>query len=210
MVHCNPSIIIRSASFLFSPIRPISSTSIHSVLLGLQRSYLINSVHIGPIRPIHPLQFIWYYLVHFGPIRFTLVLFGPFGLLWSYSVHIGPILSIESTLVHFNLFGIIRFTSVLFDLLWSYSVHYIIFSPFGPLWSYLVHVGPIWFIQSTLVLFGPFVSSLIIRTTLVQFVYLVYINIRSNLVRLNLSESFSKHKDYEHRNVIFRVVTHLF
>ena len=38
----------------------------------------------------------------------------------------------------------------------------------------------------------------------------ISIALQSILVRLNLSQSLSKHKDYEYTNVIFRAVYHLF
>ena len=195
LVHCNPSIIIRSASFLFSPIRPISSTSMHSVLFGLLWSYLIHSVHIGPIRPIqstsiHSVLFspLRSYSVYFGSIRSTLVLFGPH---WSYSVdsvHFGPLQSIRYYSIYF---GSIRSNLVLFGPFCHIQSIRSTLVLFCPCWPYLIHS----------VHFGPIWSNLF---------NLVYINIRSVLVRLNLSESFFKHKGYEHRNVIFRAVTHLF
>ena len=78
-----------------------------------------------------------YYLLNFGPIRSTLVLFGP---LWSNLLYNGP-----------NVF-----TSVLFSPLWSYSILFgsirSTFFLFGLYWSSCIHFSPI---RSTLVLFIP-------------------------------------------------------
>ena len=38
----------------------------------------------------------------------------------------------------------------------------------------------------------------------------IKITFQSTLVMLNLSESLSKHKEYEYTNIIFRAVIHLF
>ena len=68
----------------------------------------------------------WFYLVHLGPIRSNLVIFGPFGLIWYISVQFHLLQSYSvcsSTLVLLGPFG----------LFWSYSVHH-----FHPIRSNLV------------------------------------------------------------------------
>ena len=83
---------------------------------------------------------LWSYLIHFvhiGPLQYTLVLFGTH---WFYFVPFNPIQSILSTSV--------------------------VFGSFYPLWSYSVHISPIWSILTTLICFGPIQSIL---STLVLF-----------------------------------------
>ena len=97
-------------------------------MINIRKYYL---VHIGPIR------FTLVHSAHFGSIRFTLsysvlVLFSRH---WSYSVLFVPT---QFTLIHF----------VLFSSLWSYSVLIV------PISSYFVH--SVHFVQ-----FGPFVFTLV-------------------------------------------------
>ena len=49
-------------------------------------------------------------------------------------------------------------------------------------------------------------------TFIIAMLLMGHINVtfRSTSIRLNLSESFSKHEDYEYTNVIFSTVTYLF
>ena len=49
-------------------------------------------------------------------------------------------------------------------------------------------------------------------TFIIAMLLMGHINVtfRSTSIRLNLSESFSKHEDYEYTNVIFIVATYLF
>ena len=108
------------------------------VQFGLTRS---TSVLFNPL---------WFYLVHFGPIRSnllrsysvqlgtirsTLVIFSQLCPLWSYLVYSTLFGPNRSTLVLFGpfcilqfylvQFGHIRSTLVLFGSLWLYSVHYV-------------------------------------------------------------------------------------
>ena len=86
--------------------------------------------------------------------------------------------------------------------------------------SYPVHIGLIWYILVHFVLFCPSIRLkapiLNLKSLSIAFniatLLLSYINVvfQSTLVRLNLSESVSKHEGYEYTNLIFRVVTHLF
>ena len=195
-----------SYSVHFGPIR------FHYVYFG---SICFYSVNIGPILSILST------LIQFSPIqaiRSTLVLFGPFCLLWFYSVH--PILSTfvptRSSLVQSIQFGPIRSISVPFGPfcpLQSYSVHFI---PFGPIQSIQItsiHFGPLRFIfvhlhngkihvwiesiyKKNLKLV---ISKILSITFIIATLLLSHINVtfQFTLIRLNLSESLSKHKDYE-------------
>ena len=100
------------------------------------RSY---SLHLGLIRSI------WSYLVPFSPIWFTLVLCGPLWCYSVYSVHFDPI---QSTLVLFCPFVLIR-------SIWSNSVH---FDPIRSIRFYSVHVGPIWSMLFYSIQLGPLLS----------------------------------------------------
>ena len=91
------------------------------------------SVHFVLLNPL------WFYLVHFDPIRSTLVLFCPLQSYSGHSVHFGLIRSILYTLV---------FQSTLVI--------------FGPLWLLQSYSDDMDFIWSTLVLFRPFRSNLVI------------------------------------------------
>lgn len=97
---------------------------------------------------------------------------------------------VQSYSVHFGHIQSIQFNSIHFGLIWSNSVHSVIFIPFGPirsslvhsvhsdsicfisflagpfcsLWSSLVHIGLIrsfWSYLTTLILFGPTQSILV-------------------------------------------------
>ena len=96
------------------------------------------------------------YLVHFGFVQSTLVLFGLvspldlilstsvlFGPHWFYSVHFvhfGPLQSYSDHSVHYSHIRPVLYTLFLFGPLLSYSIHYV---HFGPIWSSLVLFGPI-------------------------------------------------------------------
>ena len=56
------------------------------------------------------------------------------------------------------------------------------------------------------------ISKILSITFIITTLLLSHINVafQFTLVLLNLSESFSKHENYEYTNLIFRVVTHLF
>ena len=126
---------------------------------------MVHSIHIGPILSTLVLfSPHWSYLVHsihFGTIQSTLVLFGP---TWSYSI----LLFLFSYYIHFGPNLSIR----------SYSVQ------FGPLKSFSVHIGTLSPIHSTLVLFGPFWSTLfsfdLILFYLVQFIPFVSTSVQSD------------------------------
>ena len=112
-------------------------------------SYLDHSIHFGHIRftlvLLGPLRS---NLVVFGLIQSNLVLLGPLCPIWFYSVHLGPIWSILSTLI-------------LFGLIWSYYVYSVHFGPirsFSPHWFYSVHFVHFSLIKSTSVQFSPFYS----------------------------------------------------
>ena len=119
---------IWSILVILSPFCPLWSDS---VLFGLFSLLWSNSVHS----------------VHFGSIRFTLVLFGPFCPLRSYLLDIGLIQSIL----------------VLFGPIWFYLIHYVHIGPnlsihsysilSSPHLSYSVHIGTLCPIWTTLVLF---------------------------------------------------------
>ena len=128
------------------------------------------SVHFVLLNPL------WFYLVHFDPIWSTLVLFCPLQSYSSHSVHFGHIRSILHTLV---------FQSTL-----------VLFGPLCLLQSYSIDIGFIW---STLALFGPILSNLVIfdpiRSYTIHYVhfglnlsihsYPLYFSLnRSNLVHL--------------------------
>ena len=181
---------------------------------------------------------LWCYLVHIGPIQLTLVLFGLICSNLVHYVYFGPNLSIRSYSVHIGPLCLIRSTLVLLGPVSStlYSVQFV---PFGPIQSICVHFGsfvPLWLI---LVYFNLFLCTYIwvestyskskfiylkntnlklIISKILSIVFIVttlllsHINVafQSISIRLNLSESLSKHKSYEYTNLIFRVVTHLF
>ena len=181
---------------------------------------------------------LWCYLVHIGPIQLTLVLFGLICSNLVHYVYLGPNLSIRSYLVHIGPLCLIWSTSVLLGPVLStlYSVQFV---PFGPIQSICVHFDsfvPLWLI---LVYFNLFLCTYIwvestyskskfiylknidlklIISKILSIVFIVatlllsHINVafQSISIRLNLSESFSKHEGYEYTNLIFRIVTHLF
>ena len=159
---------------------PISSTSVLFGLFGLIRSTLVLFGSFSPLWfysvCFGPIQSIQSYLVQFSLIRFYSVRFGPFCRLQFNLVHFGPLGRKLSISVDIGLILPIRSNWVLFGPLyppWSYWVHSI---HFGPIRSYSVHFGsirsilptsvPFRLIWSALVLFGPFVSTLV---HLVQF-----------------------------------------
>ena len=116
----------------FGPIR-----SIRSILVIFCSFYPLwfTSILFGPFSPLWFYSEHWFYLghsVYFGPIRQTLVLFGPF---WFYSVRFVSIRSITSTL----------------DLI----------CPFIFIWSNPVHISPYWYTLSYLDYFGPFLCTYI-------------------------------------------------
>ena len=56
------------------------------------------------------------------------------------------------------------------------------------------------------------ISKILSMTFIIPMLLMGHINVtfRSTSIRLNLSESFSKHESYEYTNVIFIVATYLF
>ena len=143
---------------LFGPIWPIRYFFVRFSLIRSIQSTLVL---------LCPLQS---YSVHFGPIRSKLVLsvhfvyFDPLQSYSGYSVHFSPIRS--------NLFWIfawwLKIHNWFFNRKWE-GIFSILFSTFCPLQSYLVHIGPVYPLQSysvyfalirsimsTSILFGPF------------------------------------------------------
>ena len=194
-------------------------------IINIQKYY---SVHIDPFFPL------WFYSIHLGPIRSTLVLFGPifplspiqsilvlFGPLWSYLLLISPHWSTLSNSINFGpiqsslfLFGpILSIRYTLFHLcsLWSLqttSIH------FGPLRSIFVHFRTgkkhvqientyskfkfiiyIYIYMYVCMYLKLVISKILSITFTIATLLLSHINIefQSTSVRLNLSESLSKH-----------------
>ena len=185
---------------------PIQSTL---VLFGQLRSYSVHPVHLVLFGPI---QFILTTLVFLGPIQSTLLLFSPFF----------PLRSNQSCSVHFHL---IWSYSMNFSPIWFYSVHFSPFIAFSPfLCIYIIWKNrfglraPILnpnLVCAYIYLYVDlkFVISKILSITFIIITFLLsHINIvfHSTLVWLNLSASLSKYEKYEHTNVIFRAITHLF
>ena len=170
------------------------------VLFSSILSYLVHSVLFSPL---------WFYWVHCHLIRSYLALFGRFGSfspVWSYLVHFVHFGPIRSFSLHFNLiplrsysvhFCAIWSTLVLFSVLRSYSVYSI---HFGPIRPYFVHFGRIGPNRSILVYFNPFRPLWSIPSTLVHFGLFLCTNIMRKyrfeliapILNLNLLKTYVK------------------
>ena len=162
--------------------------SVHAVIFGPLWFY---SAYFGPIRSIWSILVI---LSPFCPLWSDSVLFGPFGLLWSNSVHSVHFGSIRFTLVLFGPFcplrsylldiGLIQSILVLFGPIWFYLIHYVHIGPnlsihsysvlSSPHWSYSVHISTLCPIWTTLVLFYLSTWSFFLRKHSVHFCALTY------------------------------------
>ena len=123
-------------------------------------------VQLGPFGPIQLIQLMYFRL--FSPvwsICLTSIYFGAFKSSWSIrfcSILVGLLWSIPSNLVNPVHFGLIRSTlvsTVQFSLLRFVLSNWFIRSPFWsiwPIWSHLVHIGPIWFNLVYSIHFSPF------------------------------------------------------